>query len=378
MRRLRASFGHNTEAGSVYRVVDVDAIASQWQPELRFLAAIRVPSDRTVIEQYRSAGLTNVDWIEAPGVECGDIVSAAPIQSKVTVLYRESDIHHSLQLTNRCNSNCLMCSQPPTLQDDHWMVEEALDVIRHVQHAPRVIGLSGGEPLLLGKHLRVVLDAARSYLPDTRVELLTNGRLLSDVSLKRSLFEGLTTSVTWLVPLYGHADFLHDFVVQAPGAFEETLAGLLNLQSYRQPVQLRVVLIQPVLEILPALCTFIGRNLPFVKEVALMACEPIGFALANRELCEVDLLTWKESLQQAARVLSRYRVPFLFMNAPLCALPEELRVFAHRSISDWKNVYADDCDTCERKSDCSGLFAWHDSGWAPSKFIPIRKREKAE
>jgi len=99
------------------------------------------------------------------------------------------------------------------------------------------------------------------------------------------------------VPLYGHADFLHDFVVQAPCAYEQTIAGVLNLQACQQPVQLRIVLIQPVLlEILPELCTFIGRNQPFFREVVLMVCEPIGFALANRELCEVDLVDWHSTL----------------------------------------------------------------------------------
>lgn len=257
------------------------------------------------------------------------------------------------------------------------MMEEALEAIRHLPQSPGVLGLSGGEPLLLGSHLRRVLDALGETHPETRVELLTNGRLLASKAQVNTLLDNSNTSVTWLVPLYGHADFLHDFVVQAPGAFEETIAGLLNLQSRSQPIQLRIVLIQPVLEVLPALCTFIGRNLPFVKEVALMACEPIGFALANRDLCEVDLLDWQEALELGARQLSRHSISFLFMNTPLCSLPRNLHAFAHRSISDWKNVYAPSCDLCTAKSRCSGFFKWHDRGWKPAKEIRILKEEYA-
>jgi His-Xaa-Ser system radical SAM maturase HxsC len=177
--------------------------------------------------------------------------------------------------------------------------------------------------------------------------------------------------VTWLVPLYGHADFLHDFVVQSYGAFDQTIAGLLALREQEQPVQLRVVLIEPVLAALPELCRFIGRNLPFVREVALMACEPIGFALANRERCEVDLLDWSETLERSARELQRHRVPFLFMNTPLCSIPSSLWPYAHKSISDWKNVYADECVRCTVKAACSGLFAWHETGWKPTKIRAV-------
>lgn len=201
--------------------------------------------------------------------------------------------------------------------------------------------------------------------------MLTNGRLLASRDVAQDLLEDLALDVTWLVPLYGHADFVHDFVVQSVGAFEETITGLLTLQERRQPIQLRVVLVEPVLRVLPELCRFIARNLPFVREVALMACEPIGFALANRDQCEVDLHDWTEALEGSARVLRRHRIPYIFMNMPLCSLPRNLWADAHKSISDWKNVYADECQRCAVREQCSGLFAWHERGWKPTKIRAI-------
>lgn len=370
MRRIKAQFGPSTQS-AVWRIVELEDVASQWQPELRFLVMAHSGQDKLTITKLQMAGLTNVEWITGDGMQSGDVVVPMLPRMEVAVLYRVSDKHHSLQLTNRCNSYCLMCSQPPTSHDDGWQVEEAIDAIRHINVSPRALGLSGGEPLLLGGRLREVLDTVAERHPQTRVEVLTNGRLLSDRELCRHLFEDLQTKVTWLVPLYGYADFLHDFVVQAPGAFEQTIDGLLNLQMWKQPIQLRVVLIKPVLECLPQLCTFVGRNLPFIHEVALMACEPIGFALANRDLCEVDLMDWQETLTHSARQLQRNNVPFLFMNTPLCALPTKLWSRAHRSISDWKNVYAPMCETCAAKPDCSGLFAWHERGWKPINQIKV-------
>jgi His-Xaa-Ser system radical SAM maturase HxsC len=176
-----------------------------------------------------------------------------------------------------------------------------------------------------------------------------------------------------MIPLYAHADTLHDEVVQADGAFDETIDGLLNLHSFAQPIQLRVVLIEPVLRILPELCAFIGRNLPFVREVALMGCEPTGFARANRDICEVDIRGWEQVLVRAVRLLERARIKPVLMNLPQCAIPQSLWMHAHRSISEWKQVYAPECLGCEVRATCCGLFAWHDRGWRPTAIRSIKQ-----
>jgi His-Xaa-Ser system radical SAM maturase HxsC len=372
MRRVTAVIGPGSTRRA-YRVVQFHDLAAQWSPALHFMIPVRGAEESIRVDSLAKRGLTNVCWIDSEELEDGDVLIPETTGNKALISYRTSDAHHALFLTNRCNSYCLMCSQPPTKHDDGWLVGEALDIIRHIRESPATLGLSGGEPLLLGANLRVVLDTLSAHHPTTRIDVLTNGRLLSDAAVAHAVLAGLTAKVQWLVPLYGHADMLHDFVVQSPGAFEETLEGMLVLQENRQPIQLRVVLIKPVLEHLDELCAFIGRNLPFVKEVALIVCEPIGFAMANRELCEVDMTDWAEMLCRASWNLERDQVPQLFMNAPLCALPKKLWKHAHRSISDWKQVYADECDRCTVKASCSGLFAWHTRGWSPSKVIPFEE-----
>lgn len=371
MRRVRANYSKGTVTG-VHRIVTLEVIAAEWEPDLQLLAAVSSDEEKNAIAQLQDSGLSNLGWIESASLEVGDVVVSRPDTAECVVLYREVDVHHALQITNQCNSYCLMCSQPPTKQDDPWVVNQTLEVIRHIRTSPDAIGLSGGEPLLHGPGLRRVIEKIARLHPTTHIEVLTNGRLFAQKSIIKTVLAGLNCDVSWLIPLYGHADIVHDFVVQSPGAFEETIAGLLTLQENHQAVQLRVVLIEPVLRILPELCAFVGRNLPFVREVALMACEPIGFALANRELCEVELVDWAEVLKKSANVLKRYRVPFVFMNTPLCALPQDLWKNAKRSISDWKNVYVSECDDCSVKIQCAGLFAWHEDGWKPTRIQALR------
>lgn len=388
MRRSGATIrgiAHRTIARAVLR----RSIATQWQPGLSWLVQLDTREDVDAFERIVASGLSDIyaliqgetaaSTVEAPSivvppgvVEPGDVVAITPGRGEVQVLYRSSDAHHTVFLTNRCNSRCIMCSQPPTSQDDSWLIEEAKQVAAHIGSAPPVLGFTGGEPLLLRQGLRDVLETFCECLPETKFEVLTNGRLLSEASLAKHVLSGLPHRVSWMVPLYGHADFLHDAVVQAPGAFDETIGGLLNLHSFKQRIQLRVVLISPVLKILPDLCRFVAMNFPFVREVALMGCEPIGFALANRASCEVDIRKYEREISRSVHTLFRGGISTVLMNLPLCVLPEALWSLAHRSISDWKQTYAAECGDCAVRDKCCGLFTWHRHKWQVPLIQPIK------
>lgn len=374
---------------TVMRVIGLSAVGAEWTPDLNLLVRVASMADMEVLAQLAKAGVSNLALLttepnlfeksDIPSILAlaeplheGDVAEVTPGRTGVHVLFRESDVHHTVFLTNRCNSRCLMCSQPPTRQDDSWLADEAIRVAMHMRVSPRTVGFTGGEPLILGKRLREVLDAFVQYHPTTQIDLLTNGRLLADTKLAHDLLHDMPHPIAWLVPLYGHTDFLHDFVVQEPGAFDQTIEGLLTLHSYGQPIQLRIVLIEPVLRILPDLCDFICRNLPFVLEVALMGCEPIGFALANRDNCEVDIHDWNKELHASVQRLVRGGLRPVLMNLPLCSIQPELWHFAHQSISDWKRTFIAECASCVVKEGCSGLFAWHDKGWYPTNIKAIR------
>lgn len=375
---------------TVATVVQSADLAALWEPGRCYLVRTASSDDVRALDQLGSAGVTGIVALLTNGfsaiprrvpavlasdnaVEQDDVVAITPGRSKIEILYRSSDLHHTVFLTNRCNSSCVMCSQPPTTSDDSWLGEEAKLIASHIRSAPDVIGFTGGEPLLLGDRLRDVLNTFLHRFNSVELDVLTNGRLLKNKALAHALLEGLPPRVFWMVPLYGHADFIHDGIVKAPCAFDETIAGLLNLQTFRQRIQLRVVLIKPVLETLPQLAAFIAKNLPFVREVALMGCEPSGFALANRDVCDVDVRAWGEVLHRATRSIVRAGIRPILMNLPLCALPTSLWALAHRSISDWKQTYSEECESCSVKSACCGLFASyaHKRGWKPTSLRPV-------
>lgn len=373
----------------IFRVLSLEDLDDQWLPDQSILIPISSFEDAELYDKYVQAGLGNIYPIyskdlhnvidtdvlflpEQQKLFSNDVVNIEAKKKNLNVLLRASDTHHTLFLTNRCNNYCIMCSQPPTKQDDSWLIDQTLEIIHHLCYEPINIGLTGGEPLLLNEKLRLIIDTIYSKFPTTKIDVLTNGRLFSDQNVAESILFNLPTKVNWLIPLYGHADLLHDFIVQQHFAFEETLEGLYILQKYEQPIQLRIVLVKPVLEYLVDLCSFIRTNLPFVNEIALIGCEPIGFALANKELSQVDIKEWWTTLNEAVEILTHSGMRVIIMNIPLCCLPENIWKFAAQSISDWKNTYDEVCSACDLKESCCGLFSWYKSGWMPSVLSPIK------
>ena len=86
------------------------------------------------------------------------------------------------------------------------------------------------------------------------------------------------------IPIYSAVDTVHDYIVQAKGAFDETVLGILKIKNSGQRVEIRVVLHAITAPRIVATCRWLARNLPFVDHVALMGLENTGFAIANDAL----------------------------------------------------------------------------------------------
>ena len=85
--------------------------------------------------------------------------------------------------------------------------------------------------------------------------------------------------------------------------------------------------------------------------------EPIGFAKDNLNSLWIDPLDYNNELKKAVLNLHNRDIYVSIYNAQLCILPNELRRFAVQSISDWKDIYIDECDNCIQKKQCGGFFS---------------------
>lgn len=340
-----------------------EAIGLQSNEVLLAGAGTAINPDQTVMVLERDiASVANVaKRIVLPNefeyLRDGDVMSVELQRPAVRVLYRRNSLHNSFLLTERCNHYCLMCSQPPKDVNDDWIVDELFDAIPLLSPETREVGFTGGEATLLGdRFLRLVRDM-RDHLPATSLHVLSNGRRFVDARFAKDYAAIAHPDVMLGIPIYSASSQTHDYVVQADGAFDETIRGILNLKTYGQQVEIRVVIHRQNYSHLPVLAEFIARNLTFVEHVALMGLEMTGFAKANIDTLWIDPFDYQRELYEAASILDDSGLRTSIYNHQLCTVDRRLWPLAVKSISDWKNEYRSECSSCAIQEQCGGFFA---------------------
>lgn len=287
----------------------------------------------------------------------GDIIRLSTDRQSISVLFRASSPHNSVLVTEQCNHYCLMCSQPPKTADDSWLLDEIEAMIPLIPKETQELGFTGGEPTTNRERFLKILSLTKSYLPRTAVHILSNGRSFKDPVFAEKYARIELSDAMIGIPLYSDDPTLHDYIVQAQGAFDETVQGILNLKRMGQKVEIRVVIHKLSVQRLPELCEFIARNLLFVDHVALMGLEMMGFTRANLAELWIDPFEYKHTLSKAVGILAKYGMNISVYNHQLCLVNPDIQPYYRKSISDWKNEYAPECHNCTKQRECGGFFA---------------------
>jgi His-Xaa-Ser system radical SAM maturase HxsC len=286
-----------------------------------------------------------------------DVIKFYPNSCLIDVLYRRKANSNSFLVTERCNSFCIMCSQPPRDIDDSYRVSDILNVMPLIHTDTVEICITGGETTLIGDDFTKLIQSAKIHLPSTALHILSNGRNFQNINLAISVAKVNHHDLMIGIPLYADYSQLHDFIVQADNAFDETIRGILNLKRCRVPVEIRVVIHAMNYERLPKLAEFIARNLLFVDHIALMGLEFMGFAKTNLNQLWIDPYLYQNELEEAVNILARNQMNVSIYNTPLCLIPNSIRKYSTSSISDWKNDYLDECINCTLIDKCGGFFS---------------------
>lgn len=265
---------------------------------------------------------------------------------------------NTLFVTAQCNNRCIMCCQPPEKVDD--MDRLFIQNMDRIKSAPKnlpIVGITGGEPTLLGERLVELMQAIRRELPNTGIHLLSNGRSFRDPAYAKRIVEAGGDKLMVGIPLHADYEKDHDRIAGAKGAYVETMLGLYNLAMQGACIELRIVMNRLNHTRFLSMAEFIHKNLSFVAWTAFMGMERIGFADQHYERIWIEPKEYVNGLSEAIQFLDDWHHEVAIYNIPLCLLPEKMYGFAKQSISDWKNYYPPFCEPCNLKEKCCGLFS---------------------
>jgi len=188
-------------------------------------------------EDYRDFSL-QMDTLLDPNDGCPfcnlDLETTAPFSAKPSAPYRMD-----LALTYRCNNDCSHCYNARSRRYPEIPVSEWKEVIDKVWdlRIPHIV-FTGGEPTLYKGLTELIAYAEELGLI---TGLNTNGRRLANREFLNSLVEAGLDHVQ--ITLESHDPEIHDRMVNAKGAWTETVMGLKNVLESRLYVMTNTTLL---------------------------------------------------------------------------------------------------------------------------------------
>lgn len=283
----------------------------------------------------------------------GDVVLINS-NGEIIFLYEIKSLHNAIFATERCNHRCIMCPQPP-IADEKDKTPFNLKLISLIDKHTIEIGITGGEPTLIGDKLFDLIRQIQKYQPKAGISLLSNGVKFADKSYAMKLAMCKHNDLQIDVPIFSDIAEIHNRIVGA-NTFYKTIQGLYNLALFHLRIGLRIVVHKLTYQRLPQLADYIYHNFPFVSQVAFLQMETTGYANTNLDNLWIEPYDYNEELKQAVLLLSNRGICTRIYNAQLCVLPVEIRDYAVCSISDWKDSYLPECKECLLRNQCGGLF----------------------
>lgn len=303
---------------------------------------------------FYPAHIYHADWSDK--LHDGDIIHINN-KGEVSVLWELEARDNVLFLTESCNCNCIMCPQPPK-KHDKFLIETANNVLDLIKCRDiKSICITGGEPTLLGNAFIKILRRCTQEHPDAHIYILTNAKKFSDRDFARTVVENINNNVVFCISLHSEVDSLHDKIVGVRGSWEKTQNGIYNLAELGVQIEIRHVITKLNYMHLCSFAEHMYNYMPFCVHYAFMGLEVHGNAWKHVDDVYISPNIYKQYLKKAVLDMHRKGLPVSIYNIPLCLCDTQVHRFAKKSISGWKNIFLDQCDSCEAKDRCAGFFS---------------------
>jgi His-Xaa-Ser system radical SAM maturase HxsC len=298
----------------------------------------------------------NVSLFDIQKMKDGDVVCIGG-DGIINIYWEIESQQNSLFLTDACNCFCIMCPQPPNKHDDkHY--KNALCVMDMLKHKSlENICITGGEPTFNDEQFIHILKRCNLEHPRAVISILTNAKKFSDEHFTSRVYNISTNNNIFCISIHSDIDLIHDSIVRTKGSYAKTQSGIYNLAKYNIPIEIRYVINKFNYTRIKEFSEHMYRYFPFCDHYVFMALETCGFASENYHKIFVDPIEYKDELRNAVLALKNRSLHVSVYNVPLCLCHPDIRMFARKSISSWKNIFMAACEGCARAEECCGFFA---------------------
>jgi len=289
-----------------------------------------------------------------------------------------------IPLWNKCNSNCIMCTNPSQFKDDdidfsYKNIKDRLTRHRKTKNefieddAHDKFYLTGGEPTMNPDLIKIIKEIYKQF-PGKSVSLLTNGRSFIYEEYVKKIGK-LSNLDEIIIPLHGHNRQSHDAITRSPGSFDQTFRGLSNIFKYKrkeQKIEIRIVISKFNYESIDKILMLIKKYFYMADSVPVIFMEFEGQAEENYSIIGLRYSEFRSQFVKLEKFLGEVS-GLRFYHFPLCVVPEKFWPYLWRTLPEYEVFFDEKCNKCKYKDYCLGIHKHYDEIYGVSEFKPISK-----
>ena len=279
---------------------------------------------------------------------------------------------------NKCNSKCLMCSNPSDFQATDPYKDYSFDALKERIEKIKLIDdkiiLTGGEPTIHPEFFRL-LSFVRKKFPKTVIEFDTNGRRFCYPSFTKKVL--LFNKINIYTSLHGFSAKTHDAVTRTPGSFLQTVKGIKNILKYKDlglnEIELRIIVTKLTYKYIEKILKFIKESFPEVNRIVIIFMEMEGQAGDNFKIVGLTHTQFQKFIPKIAKWIPKFK-EFRFYHFPLCVIDQSLWKYVWRTLPDYEVTFLPKCKNCLYKKYCLGIHKEYIKKVGTKEFRPIKKK----
>jgi len=279
---------------------------------------------------------------------------------------------------NKCNSKCLMCSNPSDFQARDPYKDYSFDALKEriskIKLVDDKIILTGGEPTIHPDFLKL-LSFIRKKFPSTTIELDTNGRRFCYPSFVKKVLGFKNINI--YTSLHGFNAKTHDAITRTPESFSQTIKGIQNLLKYKEfglhELELRIIITKLIYQYVEKILKFIKENFSQVDRIVIIFMEMEGQAGQNFKVVGLTHTQFKKYILKIARWIPKFK-EFRFYHFPLCLIDHSLWKYTWRTLPDYEVTFLPKCKSCLYKKYCLGIHKAYIKKVGTKEFKPIKEK----